>query len=134
MDHARPETPVARTLEEEIARVVRGRATNPKWIAGVMRHGYRGAAEIAATVDYLFAFAATTGAVRDHQFDAVYDAYLDDPAVRTFLETANPAAAREIAERLREALDRGLWQPRRNQVYDTVTVIAGTTNQGDQQG
>ena len=133
MDHARPETPVARTLEEEIARVVRGRATNPKWIAGVMRHGYRGASEIAATVDYLFAFAATTGAVRDHQFDAVYDAYLDDPAVRAFLETANPAAAREIAERLREALDRGLWQPRRNQVYDTVTAIAGTTDGKDQQ-
>ena len=60
-----------RTLEEEIGRVVRGRVVNPKWIAGVMRHGYKGAFEIAATVDYLFAFAATTGAVRDHHFEAV---------------------------------------------------------------
>ena len=63
-DHSRPEKPVIRSLEEEIGRVVRGRVVNPKWIDGVMRHGYKGAFEIAATVDYLFAFAATTGAVR----------------------------------------------------------------------
>jgi cobaltochelatase CobN len=82
-DHSRPERPVIRGLEEEIARVVRGRAANPKWIAGVMRHGYKGAFEIAATVDYLFAFAATTNAVRHHHFDQLYDAYLGDSAVRT---------------------------------------------------
>ena len=70
-DHSRPESPKIRTLEEEIARVVRARVVNPKWIAGVMRHGYKGAFEMAATVDYLFAFAATTGAVADHHFDAV---------------------------------------------------------------
>ena len=75
-DHSRPERPVVRALEEEIGRVVRGRAANPKWIAGVMRHGYKGAFEIAATVDYLFAFAATTGAVGDHHFEALYEAYL----------------------------------------------------------
>ena len=61
---------------------MRGRVVNPKWIAGVMRHGYKGAFEMAATVDYMFAFAATTGAVADHHFDAVYEAYLADPAVR----------------------------------------------------
>jgi cobaltochelatase CobN len=77
-DHSRPERPVIRSLEEEIARVVRGRAANPKWIEGVKRHGYKGAFEMAATVDYLFAFAATTGAVRDAHFDAVYQAYLMD--------------------------------------------------------
>jgi cobaltochelatase CobN len=123
-DHSRPERPVIRTLREEIARVVRARVVNPKWIRGVMRHGYKGAFEMAATVDYLFAFAATTDAVADHQFDLVYDAMLGDPEVRAFLEQANPAAAREIAERLQEALDRGLWQPRANAVYhelDTLT-------------
>src|SRR5690606_17529510 len=67
-DHSRPERPVVRTLAEEIGRVVRARAANPKWIAGIRRHGYKGAFEIAATVDYLFAFAATTGAVADHHF------------------------------------------------------------------
>ena len=93
-DHSRPEKPVIRTLEEEIARTVRGRVTNPKWIAGVMRHGYKGAFEMAATVDYLFAFAATTGAVGNHHFEAVYQAFLVDEDVRTFLarKTRTPCA------------------------------------------
>ncbi|MDX1432038.1 MAG: cobaltochelatase subunit CobN [Gammaproteobacteria bacterium] len=123
-DHSRPERPVVRRLEEEIARVVRARVVNPKWIAGVMRHGYKGAFEMAATVDYLFAFAATTGAVADHHFDAVFDAYVDDPEVHGFLEQANPAALAEMAARLAEAVDRGLWQPRRNAAYNTLTDIA----------
>ncbi|MEK9969315.1 MAG: cobaltochelatase subunit CobN, partial [Ferrovibrio sp.] len=113
-DHSRPEAPRIRRLEEEIARVVRGRAANPKWIAGVKRHGYKGAFEIAATVDYLFAFAATTGLVRDHQFDALYDAYLGDADTRDFLQANNPAGAREIAERFAEAIRRGLWHPQSN--------------------
>ena len=72
--------------------MVRGRAANPKWIAGVMRHGYKGAFEIAATVDYLFGFAATTDAVSDHHFDQLFAAYLEDERVRDFMPTANPAA------------------------------------------
>ncbi|MCW0233942.1 MAG: cobaltochelatase subunit CobN [Ferrovibrio sp.] len=119
-DHSRPEAPRIRRLEEEIARVVRGRAANPKWIAGVKRHGYKGAFEIAATVDYLFAFAATTGLVRDHQFEALYDAYLADAETRSFLESNNPAGAREIAERFAEAIRRGLWHPKTNSVPDLL--------------
>ena len=99
-DHSRPESPRVRRLEEEIARVVRARVVNPKWIRGVMRHGYKGAFEMAATVDYLFAFAATTRAVGDHHFDAVFEAYLEDDEVRSFLEENNRAALHEIAERL----------------------------------
>ncbi len=119
-DHSRPEAPRIRRLEEEIARVVRGRAANPKWIAGVKRHGYKGAFEIAATVDYLFAFAATTGLVRDHQFDALYDAYLSDAETREFLQANNPAGAKEIAERFREAIRRGLWRPKANSTADLL--------------
>tara|TARA_B100000315_G_scaffold199250_1_gene191051 strand:+ start:30 stop:1085 length:1056 start_codon:yes stop_codon:yes gene_type:complete len=122
-DHSRPEAPKTRTLDEEIARVVRARVVNPKWIAGVMRHGYKGAFEMAATVDYLFAFAATTGAVADHHFDAVFDAYLGDDEVRGFLNDANPAAARDIALRLKEAHDRGLWKPRSNSAYGRLTML-----------
>ncbi|MAU97191.1 MAG: cobaltochelatase subunit CobN [Fulvimarina sp.] len=113
-DHSRPERPVVRTLEEEIGRVVRARVVNPKWIAGVMRHGYKGAFEIAATVDYMFAFAATTGAVRDHHFEAAWNAFLMDETVREFLEANNPAALAEIRDRFAEAVDRGLWTPRSN--------------------
>jgi cobaltochelatase CobN len=122
-DHSRPEKPVARSLAEEVARVVRGRAANPKWIAGVMRHGYKGAFEIAATVDYLFAFAATTDAVGDHHFDLLYDAYLGDAAVRSFIAEANPPALAEIAARFREAIDRGLWQPAANSAYDRLSEL-----------
>ncbi|WP_049731868.1 cobaltochelatase subunit CobN [Rhizobium ecuadorense] len=113
-DHSRPEKPVIRSLEEEIGRVVRGRVVNPKWISGVMRHGYKGAAEIAATVDYLFAFAATTGAVGAHHFEAVYQAFVIDPAVRDFMMEKNPAAFEEMTARLCEAIDRSLWTPRSN--------------------
>lgn len=113
-DHSRPERPVVRALEEEIGRVVRGRAANPKWIAGVMRHGYKGAFEIAATVDYLFAFAASTGVVGDHHFEALYDAYFVDDAVRTFLAENNAGALTDISARFLEAIDRGLWTPRSN--------------------
>ena len=113
-DHSRPEHVRIRRLEEELSLVVRGRATNPKWIRGVLRHGYKGAFEIAATVDYLFAFAATTRRVGDHHFDALWDAYIEDEAVRGFLEEANPAALGEIRARFEEAIRRGLWHPRRN--------------------
>ncbi len=126
-DHARPESPKIRTLEDEIARTVRARVVNPKWIRGVMRHGYKGAFEMAATVDYLFAFAATSHAVRDHHFDAVFDAYLGDPEVRKFIEEANPAALREMAARLREAQVRGLWKPRSNHAWELLGSLAQGT-------
>jgi cobaltochelatase CobN len=87
---------------------------NPKWIAGVKRHGYKGAFEIAATVDYLFAFAATTRAVKPHHFDLVHAAFLEDEATRDFIEKANPPALADVADRLSEAIERGLWQPRSN--------------------
>ncbi|SES29064.1 cobaltochelatase CobN subunit [Tranquillimonas rosea] len=122
-DHSRPERPVIRTLEDEIGRVVRSRVVNPKWIEGVKRHGYKGAFEIAATVDYLFAFAATTGAVRGHHFDLVHAAFLDDDDTRAFLAEANPAALREIAERLEEAIDRELWQPRSNRARERLAAL-----------
>jgi cobaltochelatase CobN len=122
-DSSRPEKPVVRSLAEEIARVVRGRAANPKWIAGVMRHGYKGAFEMAATVDYLFAYAATTDAVRDHHFDLLYAAYLVDPAVAGFIAEANAPALAEMAARFREAIDRGLWRPASNAAYDHLTAL-----------
>ena len=124
-DHSRPERPVIRTLEEEIGRVMRARVVNPKWIAGVMRHGYKGAAEIAATVDYLFAFAATTGAVKPHHFDLVYCAFVEDRVCADFLEEHNPAASREIRQRLREAIDREIWIPRSNSARAELEADTG---------
>lgn len=129
-DHSRPERPVVRTLSEEIGRVVRGRAANPKWIKGVMRHGYKGAFEMVATLDYLFAFAATTRAVGDHHFDQLYEAYLENDEVRSFLKDANPAGYREMLARFEDALDRGLWTPRRNSVHAALSAMANSQEQG----
>ncbi|WP_138502676.1 cobaltochelatase subunit CobN [Nostoc sp. PA-18-2419] len=109
-DHSIPTQPRIRQLREEIARVYRSRVINPKWIAGVMRHGYKGAFEMAATVDYLFAYDATTKCVEDYMYQGIVQAYLLDPVVLEFIEEKNPYALRDIAERLIEAHKRNLWQ------------------------
>jgi cobaltochelatase CobN len=123
LDTSRPEAPLARTLGEEIVRVVRGRAANPKWIRGAMRHGYKGAAEMAAGVDFLFGFAATTDAVQSHHFDQLFAAYLEDETVRDFIEGANPAALREMGARFAEALRRDLWRPRSNFAGELIAAV-----------
>jgi len=109
-DHSQPDLPKIRTLKEELNRVVRSRAANPKWIEGVKRHGYKGAFEMAATVDFLFAFDATTELIDDHQYALLADAYLLDPATRAFIQQHNPDALRDMTERMLEAQERGLWQ------------------------
>ncbi len=116
LDMTDPQRPRARALSAALARIVRARAVNPRFIAGQMRHGPRGAAELAETVDRLVAFAETTGAVAGELFDLVHDAYIADPDVRAFLLRENPQAAAAIAERLDAARRRGFWHPRRNDV------------------
>jgi cobaltochelatase CobN len=98
-----------RTLAEEAARVVRTRVINPKWISAMQRHGYKGAFELAATVDYLFGYDATAHVVEDWMYERVTESYVADPEVRKFFERSNPWALRSIAERLLEADERGLW-------------------------
>jgi len=115
-DTSSPDRPKTRALAEELRRVVRGRAANPLWLAGMQRHGYRGAAEIARTVEGLFAFAATLPERFDRQFDQLFDATLADPAIDAFLARHNPEARGAMARRFDEALQRDLWQPRRNTV------------------
>lgn len=117
-DHSRPERPLARTLDEEISRVMRSRVVNPKWIDGVKRHGYKGAFEIIATVDYMFAFAATTGAVRTHHFDLAFAAFVEDEPTRAFIAANNPFGYDELLARFREARERGFWIPRSNAVFE----------------
>jgi cobaltochelatase CobN len=114
LDTTDPSRPRARPLQAALARIVRGRAVNPRFIEGMMRHGARGAAELAETVDRLVDFAETTGAVKSVLFDLVHEAYLADAQVRDFLLRENPEAARAISERLEAARRKGLWHPRRN--------------------
>jgi cobaltochelatase CobN len=123
LDATDAQRPRARTLSAALARIVRGRAVNPRFIAGQMRHGARGAAELAETVDRLVAFAETTDAVASALFDLLHDAYVADPAVRDFLLRENPQAAGAIANRLGTARLRGFWHPRRNDVDAGLAML-----------
>jgi cobaltochelatase CobN len=108
-DSSDPSRVVARTLSEETRRVFRARVANPRWIASMIRHGYKGAAELSATVDYLFGYDATAGVAEDWMYERVAERYLLDPDVAAFMSQSNPWAARAIAERLLEAAERGMW-------------------------
>jgi cobaltochelatase CobN len=108
-DSSNPAKPEVRSLKEEAARVVRSRVLNPRWIEAMQRHGYKGAFELAATVDYLFGYDATAHVVEDWMYERITDAYVGDPDMRKFFEQANPWALRSIAERLLEADQRDLW-------------------------
>jgi cobaltochelatase CobN len=121
-DSATLDAPRMRTLAEEIARVVRGRAANPRWLAGQMRHGFRGAAEIASTLDQMALFAHLAGAVESHHFDLYYDATLGDDEVRRFIEQANPEAAATMRQRFQQLLDAGYWATRRNSAIETIAI------------
>ena len=70
-DSTTPDAVRTRTLQEETNRVFRARVVNPRWIGAMQRHGYKGAFELAATVDYLFGFDATAGVVHDWMYEAL---------------------------------------------------------------
>jgi cobaltochelatase CobN len=123
LDVTDPQRPRARALSTALARIVRARAINPRFIAGQMRHGPRGAAELAETVDRLVAFAETTEAVAGELFDLLHDAYVANTDVREFLLRQNPQAAAAIAERLDAARRHGFWHPRRNDVDASLALL-----------
>lgn len=109
-DSTSPDAVRTRTLSEETARVFRARVVNPRWISAMRRHGYKGAFELAATVDYLFGFDATAGVVHDWMYEKLAQSYVLDPETRQFLDQSNPWALQGMVERLQEAADRGLWE------------------------
>jgi cobaltochelatase CobN len=126
-DSADPANPRVRSLAEEAARVVRTRVVNPKWIAAMQRHGYKGAFEMAATVDYLFGYDATAHVVEDWMYEKVTEAYVGDAGVRKFFETSNPWALKSIAERLLEAADRGMW----NATFSSLATLRAAVLEGE---
>ena len=122
-DNARPEQPRVKSLRQELQKVFRSRVVNPKWMAGMRRHGYKGAFEMAATMDYLFAYGATTGLVDDFMFDGITRAYLLDESNRDFIEAHNPQALQDMASRMLEAVQRKLWQAPDPGVVDRLRDI-----------
>jgi cobaltochelatase CobN len=122
-DTSSPDNVRVRDLADEARRVFRSRVVNPKWIASVMRHGYKGAFEMAATVDYLFGYEATAQVIDDWMFESLSQAYLLDPKVQQFLEEKNPWALRSMAERLIEAAQRGLWEHPKPETVEALNEI-----------
>ncbi|MEV1243244.1 cobaltochelatase subunit CobN [Nonomuraea sp. NPDC049750] len=109
-DSTRPDAVRTRTLSEETSRIFRARVVNPRWLAAMRRHGYKGAFELAATVDYLFGYDATTGVVADWMYDKLAETYVLDPENQEFMTRSNPWALHGIAERLLEAAERRMWE------------------------
>ncbi len=109
-DNSDPARIKVRDLKEEARRVFRSRVVNPKWIASIQRHGYKGGLELAATVDYLFGYDATSGIMADWMYEQVAESYVFDETMQQFLEKSNPWARQAMTDRLLEAMDRGLWE------------------------
>ena len=125
LDATRPDTPHVRTLSEEIARVVRARAANPDWASGMMRHGFRGAAEIAATLDHLAAFAHLAQVVPPHLFDLYHQATLGRADLCAFMAAANPQALTALQATFLRLRDAGLWRTLRNAIADELEAASG---------
>ncbi len=128
-DSSDPARPRTRDLREEARRVFRARVVNPKWIASMQRHGYKGGLELAATVDYLFGYDATAEVVEDWMYEQVTERYLRDPAVQQWLEQANPWALQAMAERLSEAHQRKLWA---NPSPEALATLAALLERGEE--
>ncbi len=122
-DSTTPDAVRTRTLQEETNRVFRARVVNPRWIGAMQRHGYKGAFELAATVDYLFGFDATTGVVHDWMYAALAQEYVLDETNQAFMRQSNPWALRGIVEKLHEAVDRGLWAEPDPDVLDRMRGV-----------
>jgi cobaltochelatase CobN len=126
-DSARPETSRVRDLREEALRVYRSRVVNPKWIAGIQRHGYKGGLELTATVDYIFGFDAAAEIAPDFVWEGLAEHYAFDPAMRAFLEKSNPWAMHAITERLLEAAERGLWENPSDETMERLRQTLATS-------
>jgi cobaltochelatase CobN len=132
-DNTRPDAVRTRTLSEETARVFRARVVNPRWMTAMRRHGYKGAFEMAATVDYLFGYDATAGVMADWMYERLTEAYVLDDENRKFMAESNPWALHGMAERLLEAADRGMWaQPESDTLNGLRQVLLET--EGDLEG
>jgi cobaltochelatase CobN len=129
-DSAVPAQVKTRTLEEETKRVFRARVVNPRWMAAMQRHGYKGAFEMAATVDYLFGYDATAGVVDDWMYETLTKEYVADPEIAEFFRKSNPWARHGIAERLLEAAQRGLWSAPTDEALETLRTAVLET-EGD---
>ncbi|WP_298310410.1 cobaltochelatase subunit CobN [uncultured Aquimarina sp.] len=122
-DHSRPENPKVKSLKEELLKVFRSRVVNPKWMQGMQEHGYKGAFEMAATMDYLFAYDATTNLIEDFMYEQITNKYLFDDENKAFISAHNPWALKDMSERMLEAIQRGMWENPSEETVDQLKEI-----------
>ncbi len=122
-DHSRPDNPRIKSLKEELLKVYRSRVINPKWITGMQDHGYKGAFEMAATMDYLFAYDATTNLIDDFMYEGITEAYLLDKENQKFIRENNPWALKDMSERMLEAVQRGMWENPSEEIIDQLKSL-----------
>ena len=122
-DHSRPDNPKIKTLKEELHKVYRSRVVNPKWMQGMRDHGYKGAFEMAATMDYLFAYDATTNLIEDFMYQGITEAYLLDPENKAFIQEHNKWALKDMSERMLEAMQRGMWKDPSDEIRSQLEAM-----------
>ncbi|WP_378187356.1 cobaltochelatase subunit CobN [Aquimarina sp. W85] len=127
-DHARPEHPKIKSLKEELLKVFRSRVVNPKWMQGMRDHGYKGAFEMAATMDYLFAYDATTQLIEDFMYQQITENYLFDKQNKAFIQEHNPWALKDMSERMLEAIQRGMWENPSKETVENLKHLYKTSD------
>jgi cobaltochelatase CobN len=129
-DSSNPAAVKVKTLKEEVQRVFRARVINPKWIDSMKDHGYKGGLEMAATIDYMFGYDATTDVINNYMYEGVAEKYLLDKETQKFLKEKNPWAIRSMGERLIEAANRGMWKNPDSELMMKIESLVSTT-EGD---
>jgi magnesium chelatase subunit H len=100
-----------RTLDEQVALETRTRLLNPKWIEGLLKHGYEGVRQIEAHVTNTVGWSATTGHVPPWVYRNISETYVMDPEMRKRLAALNPVSSARMVNRLIEAQRRQYWTP-----------------------
>ncbi len=114
-------------LKKELEKVVLSRVLNPKWTKGMMKNGYKGAFEFSATLDYLYAYDATTKLVSNWCYESIYKNWLCNKDIKNFLENNNPWALRDIAERFIEVINRKMWDNENKEILENLKMIVNNT-------
>ena len=114
-------------LSKEIEKVVLSRVLNPKWINGMKKNGYKGCFEFSATLDYLYAYDATTKLVSNWCYEKIYNSWMDDRDLKKFFETNNPWALKDIAERFLEIINRKMWSNAGDKKTESLKLIINET-------
>ena len=120
--------PVTETAEKAVAKGIRTRVLNPKWIDGMLAHKYHGAQKIADRFENVMGLAATTGAVEQWIYNDLCAKYAQDKEMRRRMAENNPYAYMDILEQMEEYSRRGYWNADKEQLEAIRQAYLETEN------